>query len=114
MKRILVADDEPDIVRSIQEMLAPFYLVDVANTGTEVLRLCEESAYDGLIIDVDFGPGISGIEVATVLRRQNKDMRILVFSAIDYSDAVRQQVVDLGAVFCEKPLSLEFVRSALE
>ncbi len=95
-------------------MLAPFYSVDVANTGVEVLRMCNEKGYDGLIIDVEFGPGMSGLEVASVLRGQNKTLRILVFSATDYSSAVRQQVVDLGGIFCEKPLSLEFVRSALE
>jgi CheY-like chemotaxis protein len=113
-KRLLVADDERDIVRSIQEMLEPFYCVDVATSGVEVLRLAEENFYDGLIIDVDFGPGMSGLEVAAVLRNQFRDLRILVFSAIDYSSAVRQQVVDLGAVFCEKPLGLEFVQRTFE
>ena len=56
MKRILVADDEMDIVRSVQEMLSPYYIVDTATTGVEILRLCAATCYDGLIIDADFGP----------------------------------------------------------
>jgi len=94
-------------------MLTPYYDVDVASSGIEVLQLCEGFPYYGLLIDVDFGPGISGLEIAAALRSLNKEIRIIVFSAIDYSDAVRQQVVDLGAQFIEKPLSLDDVLEKL-
>jgi DNA-binding response OmpR family regulator len=109
MKRILVADDEIDIVTSIKEMLDPYYFVETATTAVDVLRKVANEGFDGLIIDVDFGPGMSGLEVASVLRNQKNSIPILIFSAIDYSSAVRQQVVDLGATFCEKPLGLDFV-----
>jgi len=112
--RVLVADDERDIVGSIQEMLSPYYSVDVATTGLEILQLCQTKRYECLIIDVNLGPGIGGLEVASIVRAENKDIKILVFSAVDYTDAVRQQAVDLGATFCEKPLSLDFVRRMLE
>jgi len=114
MKRILIADDDRDIVESIQEMLSPYYAVDVATTGLEILQLCERETYEGLLVDVDFGPGMSGLEAASIVREQNKGIRILICSAVDYSDAVRQQAVDLGAVFCEKPLDLDFIRETLE
>ena len=114
MKRILIADDDREIVESIREMLSPYYTTDIATTGLEILQLCERETYDGLIIDVDFGPGISGLEIASIVRAQSKDIRILIFSAVDYSDAIRQQAVDLGAIFCEKPLDLDFVHEILE
>jgi DNA-binding response OmpR family regulator len=113
VKNIIVADDKEEIINSINDMLAPFYRVDVATTGSEVLRMCYQNAYHGLIIDVSFGPGMSGLEVASILRARDKAIKILIFSAIDYSDEVRQHVVDIGAAFCEKPLSLEFVRKTL-
>lgn len=109
MKRILVADDEINIVESIKEMLSPHFVVDIATTGIEVLRMCDKGSYGGLIIDIDFGPGISGLEIASIVREKNKKIKILIFSAVDYSDAIRQQAVDLGAVFCEKPLDLAMV-----
>lgn len=114
MKNVLVADDQPDVVRSIQDMLGPFYCVDVATSGSEVLQMCSCKTYDGLIIDVEFGPGVSGLEVSSIVRARDKEIRILIFSATDYSDAVRQQAVDIGAAFCEKPLSLQSVRKALD
>ena len=109
MKHILVADDEIDIVESMREMLSPYFAVDIATTGIEILRLCDKESYEGLIIDVDFGPGIGGLEIASLVREKNKNIKILIFSAVDYSDAIRQQAVDLGAVFCEKPLDLAMV-----
>ena len=109
MKHILVADDEIDIVESMRGMLSPYFVVDIATTGIEILRLCDKESYDGLIIDVDFGPGISGLEIVSIIREKNKNIKIVIFSAVDYSDAIRQQAVDLGAVFCEKPLDLGMV-----
>lgn len=113
MRRILVADNDQYIVQSLREMLEPYYHVDTAVTGLEILDLCKAETYDGLIIDVDFGPGIDGIEMASKIRAKDKNIRILVFSATEYSDDIRRQVVDVGAIFCEKPLSLEFIRKAL-
>jgi len=114
MKQLLVADDSPDVVDSIREMLLPYFSVEVALTGLQILRLCEMKTFDGLIIDVDFGPGMSGLEIASIVRSTNKKIKILVFSATDYSNVVRQKVVDIGAMFCEKPLRLDLVLRSLE
>jgi DNA-binding response OmpR family regulator len=102
------------LVESIREMLSPSYVVDIATNGFSVLRLCQENTYAGLIIDVDFGPGMSGLEVASILRNSDKQIKIIIFSAIDYSNAVRQRVVNIGAVFCEKPITLQFIYKVLE
>ncbi len=113
LRRVLVADDKEDILWGIQEMLAPYYQVDVATSGSEVLKLWDETSYYALIIDVSFGPGISGLEAASAIRAEDKEIRIIVFSAKEYSDAVRQQVVNLGAQFIEKPLVLSDVLEKL-
>ena len=114
MKSLLVADDDSQIVESIKEMLVPYYEVDISTTGIEILKMLGSKDYFGFITDIDFGPGISGLEIATMVRSKDKHIRILIFSAIDYSDAVRQQVVDIGAVFAEKPLNLDLVRRVMK
>ena len=113
MKRILVADDDREVVESLRNELTPYCRVDTATTGLEVLQLFAQRAYSGLIIDVHFEKGVSGLDIATMLRAKHKELKILVFSATDYSDAVRQKVVDIGGSFSEKPLELEFVRKVM-
>ena len=114
MKKILIADDDSEVVESIRVMLSPYYSVETATTGLEVLELFDDNNYHGLIIDVDFSYGISGLQTAAKLRLKDKTLRILVFSATDYSDAVRQYAVDMGATFCEKPLKLSQVQRIMD
>lgn len=114
MRRLLIADDDPEIVQALQEMLSPYYDVDTALTGIQVLQCCRRERYTGLILDVEFGPGMNGLEIASRIRARDKAIRIVLFSATDYSDAIRQQAVDVGAAFCEKPLDLGWVRRMME
>jgi CheY-like chemotaxis protein len=115
MKRILIADDDQQILLSIKKMLAAYYEVDTAITAMETLEMLEKNRYDGLIIDVEFRSGMSGLETVALLREENyMDLKIIIFSATDYSNAVRQKAVELGAVFYEKPLRIEMIRSVIE
>lgn len=113
MKRILIADDDIFIVDSTRDMLTAFYRVDTATTGSEALRLFLKNSYDGLITDIDFGPGMNGLELISRLRIHTQGCKIIVVSGIHYSDAIRQQVLDIGAVFTERPLTLELVQHVM-
>lgn len=114
MKRILVSDDRIDVVQSIQSMLSPYCAVDTATTGLDTLIMFKKNEYDGLIIDVAFENGMNGLEIATKLRSKHKNLIIIIFSATNYSDSDRQQAVDIGAVFREKPLLREDVRKIMD
>jgi CheY-like chemotaxis protein len=56
-KRILVADDLPEVLSSLQSALSRDYEVDTATSGMEVISKVSEGNFDGLIIDVDFKVG---------------------------------------------------------
>ncbi len=67
--------------------------------------MLDKKKYDGLIIDVEFKSGMSGLETVAILREQDfAYLKIIIFSATDYSNSVRQRAIQLGAVFCEKPI----------
>lgn len=114
MKHILVADDEFDIAEGIREALGSEHQVDVATSGLQSLVLFKKNKYDAVILDIDFGPGMTGLEIADAIRKENQTIPILIFSAIDYSDSVRRQTVDLGATFREKPLKVVDILKFLE
>ena len=67
--RILVVDDDPEIVSFLKRGLTfEGYTVDTAGDGTEALAKIREREPDMVILDVMM-PGIDGIEVARRLRK---------------------------------------------
>jgi len=114
MKRILIVDDDAFILESTKKTLEPFFEVDTSTSCSGALELAQNKTYYGLITDVDFGGGMNGLELISRIRTIQKELFIMVVSGIHYSDAVRQQTVELGASFTERPLTLEFVRRIME
>jgi len=78
--RILVVDDDPEIVSFVKRGLAyEGYTVDTAADGSEALAKAREKEPDLVILDIMM-PGIDGIEVAKRLR-QGGDVPIIMLTA---------------------------------
>lgn len=78
--RILVVDDDPEIVSFVQRGLAyEGYRVDTAADGKEALTKARDREPDLVVLDIMM-PGIDGIEVAKRLR-QGGDVPILMLTA---------------------------------
>ena len=68
MTRILVVDDDPQILRTLRISLrAREYDVDTAETGTAMLRAASTHPPDLVVLEL-FLPDIDGIEVIRRLR----------------------------------------------
>jgi two-component system, OmpR family, KDP operon response regulator KdpE len=66
--RILVVDDEPQIVRALAVNLQAIgYKVDVAHSGEEALKVAADHRPDAVILDLGL-PGMDGLEVIQGLR----------------------------------------------
>ncbi len=104
MERVLVVDDNLSIQKLVSVNLqARGYLVDVTGTGEEALRLFKEGIYDLVILDLIL-PGISGIEVCSLMR-QLSDVPIVVLSAREDED-LKVRALDTGADdYVTKPFS---------
>ncbi len=78
--RILVVDDDPEIVSFVKRGLAyEGYTVDTASDGTEALAKARDREPNLVILDIMM-PGIDGIEVSKRLR-QASDVSILMLTA---------------------------------
>lgn len=74
--RVLVVDDEQDILRLLSYNLKKNgYRVDEARDGEEALRMVRENSYGMIILDLML-PGLSGIEVCHILKRNPKTAAI--------------------------------------
>lgn len=95
MTRVLVVDDEPQILRALSTNLkARGYSVDVAPTGEEALRLAAELHPDVVVLDLGL-PGIGGIEVVEGLRGWTQ-VPIIILSVRE-SEADMVAALDAGA-----------------
>lgn len=106
-KKILIADDEPNIVISIEFLLKrEGYEVIVAQNGAEALVKVREEKPDLVILDVMM-PRRNGFEVCQDLRQDPEfaDLRIMMLTAKGRDTEVSKGLA-LGAdVYMTKPFS---------
>lgn len=94
-KRILVVDDEPQIVRALRVALTGAgYEMATAVNGEQALDEAAVSPPDAVILDLGL-PGIDGLEVCRLLREWTR-APILVLSA-RVSEREKVAALDLGA-----------------
>lgn len=105
-KRILVVDDEPQILRALKTTLrAAGYEVDTAATAGEALIKAAARPPDGIILDLILPDG-SGIDVCRELRGWTQ-VPIVVLSAVG-EEAEKVEALDAGADdYVTKPFGIE-------
>ena len=104
--RILIVDDEPDIVRGLSDNLRfEGYDTVSASNGAEALAAIAREAPDLVILDIMM-PAMSGWDVAKELRRRGIDLPIIMLTARG-EEIDRVLGLELGADdYIAKPFSL--------
>ncbi len=106
--RILVVDDEIEILRALQRSLTAYgYEVFIAGSGEDALEAIAHHRPDLMLLDLGL-PGISGLEVCKQVRAQS-NLPIIVLSV---KNAERDKVLalDLGADdYVSKPFGINEV-----
>jgi len=104
--RILVVDDEPEIVRFIRRALEnEGHQVSICTDGAEGLCRAVADRPDLVVLDL-LMPGVTGQAVLGGLLAQNADQKVLVLSAAADVDT-RVACLERGAVdFLAKPFSV--------
>lgn len=104
-QRVLVVDDEPQILRFLRPSLsAAGYDVTTAETGSAALKVAATSAPAAILLDLGL-PDMDGKEVISKLREWST-IPIIVVSARD-REAEKIEALDLGANdFVNKPFGI--------
>lgn len=106
--RILIVDDEIEIVRALQRSLAAHgFEVSAANSGEEALASISHYRPDLMLLDLGL-PGMSGLEVCRRVREES-NLPIIVLSVKD-TERDKVLALDLGADdYVSKPFSVNEV-----
>jgi two-component system, OmpR family, response regulator len=105
--QVLVVDDEPNI-RELVQLALKFHgcTVSTAATGSDALRLAEDTHPDLIILDVVL-PDLTGFEVCRRLRAAGDDVPVIFLTARDTSSDTVTGLALGGDDYVTKPFSVE-------
>ena len=116
-KRILLVDDDPDIVASIEAAFEPTgAIVETAGNGNAAVELCEKNAPDLMILDMML-PGRSGFLVLEKVkaRKPPGSKPIVIMITGNPGGRHRDYAQSLGvAAYFNKPVKMEKLMSTAE
>jgi len=66
---VLLVEDDSSNASVIEYFIADVCNLDIANTGEQALEMTSKKQYSAILMDIDLGRGISGIEAAKRIRK---------------------------------------------
>ncbi len=114
MKKIMLIDDEPDVLEILKEFLEFLqFKVSIFEHPNEALQQFLSEHYDIIITDINL-PEIDGFELIKKFRQIDTTIPIIVISG--YIDEVKkEQILNIGANgYLEKPFNLKQLQSTIE
>ena len=108
-RRILVVDDEQEIVDVLSEYLADAYDVDCALSASQALERVRAQRPDLVFLDINM-PGINGIEALRLIKQIDNTIPVLMVTA-NTDTALAAEALKLGAFsYIPKPFNLKYLK----
>jgi DNA-binding response OmpR family regulator len=109
--RVLIIEDNPDLLHILEELLAQDYEVLTARRGEEGVTLAQTVRPDLVLLDLQL-PGMDGIEAGRWIKRDMPHVPILVLTAM-IGKGEPETVMRSGCcdAFMAKPARLDAIRA---
>ncbi len=114
-KKLLIVDDEEDMIWSLRKNLPNESLlvtIVTASSGEEALAILEKTPIDLIITDIKM-PGISGIELLITVRNTYPGIPVIVMTAYPSAKSKSEVLKHGGLRFIEKPFDIHEMRDAI-
>ncbi|HLD46674.1 MAG TPA: response regulator [Desulfobaccales bacterium] len=108
--RILVVDDEPNMLRLLKTILMDKtgYEVTTTNNPLEVSKLLQESHYDLVVTDLKM-PLVDGIDLIGIVKNIDAAMPIIVITAYGTIETAEEAIQKGAYDFITKPFRKETI-----
>lgn len=105
INRILVVDDEEDIIESLSRSLSRRgYEVETALTGEEALEKVKKGRFDVALLDINL-PGINGIQVLEEIKKITAEIEVIMITGYGSIDSATESLKKGAYDYIQKPLS---------
>ena len=113
MGKILVVDDEVEVVRLLKDFLtSKGYEVHTALNGTEAIALVKEVKPDIVLLDIIM-PGIGGIDTLKEIKKIDPTTAVIMITAV-IDEELANRAVKLGAFdYITKPINIDYLETCV-
>lgn len=85
-KKILIVEDNEVNSKIMEFQLGKYYLIDIAKDGEEAIELFSKNNYNLILMDINLGAGLNGIEVMKIIRESVKGKNTPVIAITAYAN----------------------------
>ena len=112
--KVLVVDDEEDILEVIQDRLEAYgFTVATAGTGLEALKKLSTEKFDGIFLDVKM-PEMGGIEALEQIRKRDRKIPIIIITSSSTKEAAIEAMAKGANEYVLKPFEWEELKAKIE
>lgn len=113
MNNILIVDDDPHILRTLEIMLKEDgYNVSVALSGEQAINIIKNHDIDLAFIDLQL-PGMNGLDVLKFIKQTGNKCHVIIITAYGSIESAVEAIKDGAFDYLTKPFSPDIVRHRL-
>ncbi len=109
---LMIVDDEDGARQSLRVIFKDEYEILMAGDGASAIKLAQENKIDVVVCDVRMA-GMSGIEVLERLKFVNPDIEVVMMTAFETTDTMRQALRLRACDYINKPFDVSTMRAAV-
>ena len=109
---LLVVDDEDGPRQSLRVIFKDEYDMLMAEDGPTAIELAQKHPIDVAVLDIRMA-GMSGIEVLERLKYVNPNIEVIMMTAFETTDTIRQALRLRACDYINKPFDLATIRAAV-
>jgi signal transduction histidine kinase len=111
-RTLLIVDDDPSVRHALWITFRDLYTVQLADSGPKALETFAQKKADVALLDIRM-PGMTGLEVLHQLKQTDPDIEVILLSAYESIDYIRQ-ALRLGACdYITKPYEVDNLRTVV-
>lgn len=109
-ERLLVVDDEPNMLRLLKTILMDKtgYEVETTNNPLEVEKMLKEQPYDLVVTDLKM-PLVDGIDLIDIIKRIDAQIPIIIITAYGTMETAEEAIQKGAYDFITKPFRKESI-----
>lgn len=114
--KILLVEDDPDSQELVKIICQDKYSLDIVNDGNKAIIKAKQINYDIILMDINLGLGIDGIEATKIIRKLKyyKNVPIVALTAFAMEGDEKEFLANGCSHYLSKPFTIKSFNKLLE